>query len=76
MKIQRASKLFLQSRAKDLQMPVLMMAGTKSFKTAPGIMVDYTHAIPYAESHLLEGQTHSVEPPVASQVLKGFFLRT
>lgn len=76
LKIQRASKLFLQSRAKDLQMPVLMMAGTKSFKTAPGIMVDYTHAIPYAESHLLEGQTHSVEPPVASQVLKGFFLRT
>ena len=74
-KIQRTSKLFLRSKAKDLSQPVLMLAGTKSFKTAPGIMVDFTHAIPLAESRLLEGQTHSVEPQVIAPVIKAFFLQ-
>ena len=35
--IQKASKAFLQNRAASLPMPVLMLAGTKSFKTAPAI---------------------------------------
>lgn len=74
-KIQAATRHFLKSRAQDLTQPVLILAGTKSFKTAPGIMVDFTHAIPYAESRLLEGQTHSVEPQVISQILIDFFLR-
>lgn len=75
-KIQSASKLFLKSRAQDLVQPVLMLAGTKSFKTAPGIMVDFTHAIPLAESRLLKGQTHSVEPQVIAPILTEFFLRS
>ena len=75
LKIQRASKPFLKSHAKDLQMPVLMMAGTKSFKTAPGIMVDYTHAIPYAESRMIGGQAQYLEPTVAKQINKWFLLR-
>ena len=74
-KIQRTSSPFLRSKAKDLSQPVLMLAGTKSFKTAPGIMVDFTHAIPLAQSHLLEGQTHSVEPQVIAPVIKEFFLQ-
>jgi len=74
-KIQAATKLFLKSRAQDLVQPVLMLAGTKSFKTAPGIMVDFTHAIPFAESQLLAGQTHSVEPQVITPLLTEFFLR-
>jgi hypothetical protein len=75
-KIQAATKLFLKSRAQDLTQPVLMLAGTKSFKTAPRIMVDFTHAIPLAESHLLVGQTHSVEPQVITPILTEFFLRS
>lgn len=74
-KIQAATKLFLKSRAQDLAQPVLMLAGTKSFKTAPAIMVDFTHVIPLAESQLLKGQTHSVEPQVITPILKEFFLR-
>lgn len=73
--IQAASRHFLNSRAHDLTQPVLMLAGTKSFKTSPAIMADFTHAIPLAESHLLEGQTHSVEPQVISPILQEFFLR-
>ncbi len=72
--IQKASRSFLQSRAASLQMPVLMLAGTKSFKTAPDIMTSFTRAIPKAESRLLEGQTHSVEPGVISPILLKFFL--
>ena len=75
-RVQAASKHFLKSRAQDLPQPVLMLAGTKSFKTAPGIMVDFTHAIPFAESRLLEGQTHSVEPQVIAPILKEFYLRS
>jgi len=75
-KIQAATRHFLKSRAQDLTQPVLMLAGTKSFKTAPGIMVDFTHAIPLAESQLLVGQTHSVEPQVISPILQEFFLRS
>lgn len=75
-KIQTASRHFLKSRAQDLIQPVLMLAGTKSFKTAPGVMVDFTHAIPFAESHLLAGQTHSVEPQVIAPILKEFYLRS
>lgn len=74
-RIQAASSHFLKSRAHDLVQPVLMLAGTKSFKTAPGIMVDFTHAIPLAESRLLKGQTHSVEPQVITPLLTEFFLR-
>lgn len=74
-KIQAASRHFLKSRAHDLVQPVLMLAGTKSFKTSPGIMVDFTHAIPFAESQLLAGQTHSVEPQVITPLLTEFFLR-
>lgn len=72
--IQKASRSFLQSRAACLQMPVLILAGTKSFKTAPDIMTSFTRAIPKAESRLLEGQTHSVEPGVISPILLKFFL--
>jgi len=74
-KVQDATRHFLKSLAQDLPQPVLMVAGTKSFKTAPGTMVDYTHAIPYAQSLLLEGQTHSVEPQVIAPYLREFFLR-
>lgn len=73
--IQKASRSFLQSRAANLRRPVLMLAGTKSFKTAPDIMASFTQAIPQAESRLLEGQTHSVEPEVISPILQEFFLR-
>jgi pimeloyl-ACP methyl ester carboxylesterase len=75
-KIQNASSYFLKSRAQDLTQPVLILAGTKSFKTAPGIMVDFTHAIPMAESNLLAGQTHTFEPEVIAPILKEFFLRS
>lgn len=75
-RVQAASRNFLKSRAQDLIQPVLMLAGTKSFKTAPGIMVDFTHAIPFAESRLLEGQTHSVESQVIAPILTEFFLRS
>jgi pimeloyl-ACP methyl ester carboxylesterase len=74
--IQKASKAFLQDQAANLRMPVLLIAGTKSFKTAPGIMASFTQAIPMAESQLLEGQTHSVEPGVISPILQEFFLRS
>lgn len=74
-KVQAASRHFLKSRAQDLRQPVLMLAGTKSFKTSPGVMVDFTHAIPFAESQLLAGQTHSVEPQVIAPILREFFLR-
>lgn len=55
-------------------MPVLMLAGSKSFKTAPEIMASFTRAIPQAESRLLDGQTHSVEAEVISPILQEFFL--
>ena len=74
--IQKASKAFLQNQAANLPMPVLMLAGTKSFKTASDIMASFTRAIPQAESLLLEGQTHSVEPGVISPILQEFFLRS
>jgi len=73
--IQKASRPFLKDQAKNLGMPVLMLAGTKSFKTTPAIMVSFTRAIPQAESRLLEGQTHSVEAEVISPILQEFFLR-
>ncbi len=73
--IQKASKAFLRVRAPKLGVPVLMIAGTKSFKTAPGIMASFTQVIPQAESRLLEGQTHSVEPEVISPIVQEFFLR-
>ena len=73
--IQKASGPFLKVQAKNLGMPVLMLAGTKSFKTAPAIMASFTRVIPQAESRLLEGQTHSVEAEVISPVLQEFFLR-
>ncbi len=71
--IQKASRSFLEERAKNLPMPVLMIAGTKSFKTAPGIMTAFTRTIPQAESTLLEGQTHSVEAAVLAPILESFF---
>lgn len=74
--IQKASKAFLQNQAGNLPMPVLMLAGTKSFKTAPDIMESFTRAIPQAESRLLEGQTHTVEAEVISPILQEFFLRS
>jgi len=73
--IQKASGLFLREQAKNLPMPVLILAGTKSFKTAPAIMASFTRVIPQAESRLLEGQSHSVEAEVISPVLQEFFLR-
>ena len=74
--IQKASRSFLEDRAKNLRMPVLMLAGTKSFKTASTIMASFTREIPQAESKLLEGQTHSVEPAIISPILQEFFLRS
>lgn len=71
--IQKVSKAFLQNQAGNLPMPVLMLAGTKSFKTAPNIMESFTRAIPRAESRLLEGQTHTVEAEVISPILLKFF---
>ena len=73
--IQKASKSFLTTRASTLPMPVLMLAGTKSFKTVLKVMEAYTDTIPLAESRVLEGQTHSVEPQVISPILQEFFLR-
>ncbi len=74
--IQKASRSFLEDRAKTLMMPVLMLAGTKSFKTALAIMTSFTQVIPQAESRILEGQTHSVEPAIISPILQEFFLRS
>ena len=71
--IQKVSKAFLQNQAGNLPMPVLLLAGTKSFKTAPNIMESFTRAIPRAESRLLEGQTHTVEAEVISPILLKFF---
>jgi len=71
--IQKASRSFFEDRAKNLPMPVLMLAGTKSFKTAPDIMTSFTRAIPQAESRLLEEQTHSVEAAVLAPILESFF---
>lgn len=73
--IQKASKAFLQNQAANLPMPVLMLAGTKSFKTTLAIIASFTKVIPHAESLILEGQTHSVEPEVISPILQEFFLR-
>lgn len=73
--IQKASRAFLQNQAAKLPMPVLMLSGAKSFKTAPDIMTSFTRAIPQAQSRLLEGQTHSVEPAIISPILREFFLR-
>jgi len=73
--IQKASKAFLQNQAANLPMPVMMLAGSKSFKTAPDIMTSFTRAIPQAETRLLEGQSHTVEPDVISPILQEFFLR-
>lgn len=73
--IQKASGTFLEDQARNLTMPVLMLAGSKSFKTSPNIMTSFTRAIPQAESRLLEGQTHSVEAEVISPILQEFFLR-
>jgi pimeloyl-ACP methyl ester carboxylesterase len=73
--IQKASRAFLEHQTRNLTMPVLMLAGSKSFKTAPDIMASFTRAIPQAESRLLEGQTHTVEPEVISPILQEFFLR-
>jgi len=75
-KIQEASGSFLENKACHLPMPVLMMAGTKSFKTASAIMTAFTKAIPQAESRILEGQTHSVDPAVISPIVQEFFLRS
>ncbi|HOZ37146.1 MAG TPA: alpha/beta hydrolase [Anaerolineaceae bacterium] len=74
--IQKASKAFLQNQAANLPMPVLMLAGTISFKTAAAIMTTFTQVIPRAESQILEGQTHSVEPAIISPILQEFFLRS
>ena len=74
--IQKASKAFLQNQAASLPMPILMLAGTKSFKTTLAIIASFTKVIPHAESLILEGQTHSVEPEVISPILQEFFLRT
>ncbi len=73
--IQKATKDFLHSRAQTLLMPVLMLAGTKSFKTVLKVMSAYTRIIPSARSQVLEGQTHSVEPQVISPILRDFFLQ-
>ncbi len=71
--IQKASRAFFEDRARKLTMPVLMLAGSKSFQTAPDIMTSFTRAIPQAESRLLEGQTHSVEAAVLAPILESFF---
>ena len=71
--IQKASKAFLQNQAASLPMPILMLAGTKSFKTTLAIIASFTKVIPHAESLILEGQTHSVEPEVISPILLKFF---
>ena len=73
--IQKVSKAFLQNQAASLPMPILMLAGTKSFKTTLAIMASFTQVIPHAESRIIEGQTHSVEPEVISPILQEFFLR-
>lgn len=74
--IQAASRDFLENQAQYLTQPVLLLAGKSSFKTAPGIMLQFTNAIPLAESQLLEGQTHSVEPQVIAPILTKFFLHS
>lgn len=73
-RIQQATQLFLRSSADRLSMPVLMLAGTKSFKSALNVMSAYAKAVPNAATRALEGQTHSVEPEVISPILREFFL--
>ena len=73
-KIQDASKAFFQEKAQNINQPTLLVSGTKSFKTAPKIMSDYASVIPNAQTCVLEGQTHSVEPQIISPILKDFYL--
>ncbi len=73
-KIQDASKAFFQEKAQNISQPTLLISGTKSFKTAPKIMSDYASVIPNAQTCVLEGQTHSVEPQIISPILKDFYL--
>ncbi len=73
-KIQDASKNFIQEKAQTISQPTLLVAGTNSFKTAPKIMADYASVIPNAQTCVLEGQTHSVEPQIIAPILTEFFL--
>ncbi len=63
---------FLKSLAQEPATTRSVVAGTKTSR-CPGTMVDYTHAIPYAQSLLPEGLTHSVEPQVIAQYLRNSF---
>ena len=73
-RIQTASRSFLKSKAPLLTQPVLMLAGDKSFKTAPGIMQSFAVAIPMARSKLLPGQSHSVDAETLAPILREFYL--
>lgn len=75
-KIQDASKDFIQEKAQKISQPTLLISGTKSFKSAPKIMADYASVIPNAQTCVLDGQTHTVEPQVIAPILKEFLLRS
>lgn len=73
-KIQSTSRHFLKAKAGLLSQPVLMLAGDKSFKTAPRIMRAFSKAIPLGHSELVLEQTHSVDAKVLAPILREFFL--
>ena len=73
-KIQDASKDFIEEKAQKINQPTLLVSGTKSFKTAPKIMADYASVIPNAQTCVLEGQTHTVDPQLLAPILKDFYL--
>jgi len=73
-KIQDASKDFIQEKAQNISQPTLLVSGTNSFKTAPKIMADYASVIANAQTCVLDGQTHTVDPKLIAPILKDFYL--
>lgn len=59
--------------AARVAVPTLVMAGTASLPFMPDAARTLAQAIPHAELHTLEGQTHEVNPNVLAPVLVNFF---
>lgn len=57
----------------EVGIPVLILAGGKSPAWMRNAMRELSAAIPGAELHTLEGQTHMLKPKVTAPVLAGFF---
>jgi pimeloyl-ACP methyl ester carboxylesterase len=61
------------TRWRNLNLPVLVVAGTKSPAWMQNGMRALAGAIPNARHHALAGQTHIVKPEVLAPVLSAFF---